>query len=49
MHLLPLILYACAAGAYLAHFAGRDRSVGVSDTTGTTPPLVWTTWRKRAS
>jgi ABC-type transport system involved in cytochrome c biogenesis permease subunit len=28
MHLLPLILYACAAGAYLAHFAGRDRSVG---------------------
>ena len=28
MHLLPLILYACAAGAYLAHFAGRDRSIG---------------------
>ena len=28
MHLLPLILYACSAGAYLAHFAGRDRSVG---------------------
>ncbi len=28
MHLLPLLLYACAAGAYLAHFAGRDRSIG---------------------
>src|ERR1700752_4718118 len=28
MHLLPLVLYACAAGAYLAHFAGRDRSIG---------------------
>jgi ABC-type transport system involved in cytochrome c biogenesis permease subunit len=28
MRLLPLILYACAAGTYLAHFAGRDRSVG---------------------
>jgi ABC-type transport system involved in cytochrome c biogenesis permease subunit len=28
MHLLPLILYASAAGAYLAHFAGRDRSIG---------------------
>ena len=28
MHLIPLLLYACAAGAYLAHFTGRDRSIG---------------------
>ena len=28
MHLLPLLLYSCAAGAYLAHFAGRDRAIG---------------------
>jgi ABC-type transport system involved in cytochrome c biogenesis permease subunit len=28
MHLIPLVLYGCAAGTYLAHFAGRDRSIG---------------------
>ena len=28
MHLIPLLLYAGAAGAYLAHFAGRDRNIG---------------------
>ena len=28
MHLLPLVLYGGAAGAYLAHFAGRDRRIG---------------------
>src|ERR1044071_9440452 len=28
MHLIPLVLYGCAAGAYLAHFTGRDRSIG---------------------
>ena len=28
MHLIPLLLYASAAGAYLAHFSGRDRSIG---------------------
>ena len=28
MHLIPLLLYGCAAGAYLAHFAGRDRAIG---------------------
>jgi ABC-type transport system involved in cytochrome c biogenesis permease subunit len=28
MHLIPLVLYGCAAGAYLGHFTGRDRSIG---------------------
>ena len=28
MHLIPLLLYGCAAGAYLAHFAGRDSAIG---------------------
>lgn len=28
MHLIPLVLYGCAAGTYMAHFAGRDRSIG---------------------
>ena len=28
MHLIPLLLYGCAAGAYVAHFNGRDRSTG---------------------
>ena len=28
MHLIPLLFYASAAGAYLGHFAGRDRSIG---------------------
>src|SRR5687768_10408761 len=28
MHLVPLLLYGCAAGAYLAHFARRDRATG---------------------
>src|SRR6185436_18407865 len=28
MHLLPLLLYAAAAAAYIAHFAWRDRRVG---------------------
>jgi ABC-type transport system involved in cytochrome c biogenesis permease subunit len=28
MRLIPLLLYACAAGAYLAHFTGRDSAVG---------------------
>jgi ABC-type transport system involved in cytochrome c biogenesis permease subunit len=28
MHLIPLLLYGCAAGAYLAHFAGRDKAIG---------------------
>jgi ABC-type transport system involved in cytochrome c biogenesis permease subunit len=28
MHLLPLLLYAAAAGAYIAHFAKRDQRVG---------------------
>ena len=28
MHLIPLVLYGCAAGAYLAHFTGRDRAIG---------------------
>src|SRR5918996_2508107 len=28
MQLIPLLLYACAAGAYLAHFARRDRTTG---------------------
>lgn len=28
MHLIPLVLYGCAAGAYLAHFAGRDPGIG---------------------
>ena len=28
MHLLPLLLYGGAAGAYLAHFARRDRTTG---------------------
>lgn len=28
MHLIPLLLYGCAAGAYLAHFARRDGAIG---------------------
>ena len=28
MHLLPLLLYAAAAAAYVAHFAWRDARVG---------------------
>jgi ABC-type transport system involved in cytochrome c biogenesis permease subunit len=28
MHLIPLLLYGCAAGAYLAHFARRDPAIG---------------------
>ncbi|MGH9309219.1 MAG: cytochrome C assembly family protein [Vicinamibacterales bacterium] len=28
MHLIPLVLYGCAAGAYSAHFAGRDPGIG---------------------
>src|ERR671910_1497092 len=28
MHLLPLLLYAAAAAAYMAHFAWRDARVG---------------------
>ena len=28
MHLIPLLLYGCAAGAYVAHFNGRDRATG---------------------
>src|SRR5829696_1700348 len=28
MHLIPLLLYASAAGAYLAHFARRDEAIG---------------------
>jgi ABC-type transport system involved in cytochrome c biogenesis permease subunit len=28
MHLIPLLLYGSAAGAYLAHFSGRDRGIG---------------------
>ena len=28
MHLVPLLLYGCAAGAYLAHFARRDPAIG---------------------
>jgi ABC-type transport system involved in cytochrome c biogenesis permease subunit len=28
MHLIPLLLYGCAAGAYLAHFARRDDGIG---------------------
>ena len=28
MHLIPLLLYGCAAGAYVAHFARRDRATG---------------------
>ena len=28
MHLIPLVLYGCAAGAYLAHFARRDAGIG---------------------
>lgn len=28
MHLIPLLLYGCATGAYLAHFAGRDPAAG---------------------
>ena len=28
MHLIPLVLYGCAAGTYMAHFAGRDGSIG---------------------
>jgi ABC-type transport system involved in cytochrome c biogenesis permease subunit len=28
MHLIPLLLYGCAAGAYLAHFVGRERATG---------------------
>ena len=28
MHLLPLLLYAAAAAAYVAHFAWRDPRVG---------------------
>ena len=28
MHLIPLVLYGCAAGAYLGHFTGRDRAIG---------------------
>ncbi|MGH9373329.1 MAG: cytochrome C assembly family protein [Vicinamibacterales bacterium] len=28
MHLIPLLLYGCAAGAYLAHFARRDPGIG---------------------
>jgi ABC-type transport system involved in cytochrome c biogenesis permease subunit len=28
MHVIPLLLYGCAAGAYLAHFVRRDAGVG---------------------
>ncbi len=28
MHLIPLLLYGCAAGAYLAHFVRRDEGIG---------------------
>jgi ABC-type transport system involved in cytochrome c biogenesis permease subunit len=28
MHLIPLLLYGCAAGAYLAHFTKRDDAIG---------------------
>lgn len=28
MHVVPLLLYGCAAGAYLAHFARRDQGIG---------------------
>jgi ABC-type transport system involved in cytochrome c biogenesis permease subunit len=28
MHLIPLLLYGCSAGAYLAHFVRRDRATG---------------------
>jgi ABC-type transport system involved in cytochrome c biogenesis permease subunit len=28
MHLIPLLLYGCAAGAYLGHFARRDPGIG---------------------
>jgi ABC-type transport system involved in cytochrome c biogenesis permease subunit len=28
MHLIPLLLYGCAAGAYLGHFVGRDSAIG---------------------
>src|SRR5919106_3683451 len=28
MHVIPLLLYGCAAGAYLAHFSRRDAAIG---------------------
>jgi ABC-type transport system involved in cytochrome c biogenesis permease subunit len=28
MHVIPLLLYGCAAGAYLAHFVRRDDAIG---------------------
>jgi ABC-type transport system involved in cytochrome c biogenesis permease subunit len=28
MHLIPLLLYGCAAGGYLAHFTRRDAAIG---------------------